>query len=95
MRVILITPENTSIEIIDVSSKYEISSLIGFDTLESDELGTNGDRLYFDEECFIRGDAVKGHFQVDTLIPFAGKGAVIGSAAGSEELTDALIDVMT
>jgi hypothetical protein len=93
MRAILITPETQSIEAIQVSSRDEIPDLIGFDTIESDEVGDADDRLYFDEECFIRGDAVKGRFQIDSLIPIAGKGVILGSTKDGAELDDATTDI--
>jgi len=79
MRAILIIPETQSISIIEIANKDEIPSLIGFNTIESEAIGTTGDRLYFDEECFIRGDTIKGRFQIDTMIPVAGKAVITGS----------------
>lgn len=91
MRAVLITPETKDIEVIEVDGLDAIPGLIGFDTIESDEVGNAGDRLYFDEECFIRGDAVKGRFQIDTIIPVAGKGVILGSDA--DEPADAKIEI--
>ena len=51
----LISPEQKSVEPIELSDENEIKTLIGFDTIESDAVGSAGDRLFFDEECFIRG----------------------------------------
>lgn len=31
-----------------------IRQLIGFETIDSDEIDANGDLLFFDEKCFIR-----------------------------------------
>ena len=88
MKAYLITPENSSIESIEVSCLDDIKSVIGFDTLESDEIGADGDRLYFDEECFLRGSI--GRFQIDKLIPVSGKGVIV--AADDDETT--LLDVI-
>jgi hypothetical protein len=82
----LISSEYKSIELIELSDKNEIATLIGFDTIESDDVGNGGDCLFFDEECFIRGSS--GRFQIDKLIPVAGKGVVVGVAADSTTLTD-------
>ncbi|MEJ2316631.1 MAG: hypothetical protein P8Y83_06695 [Gammaproteobacteria bacterium] len=77
MKAHLINPENRSIEEIDLSGGMdEIRTIIGYDTIESDAVGSDGDYLFFDEECFLRG--TEGRFQIDTLIPVSGKGIVAG-----------------
>jgi hypothetical protein len=91
MRALLITPDTQSIEAVEVAGLDDVKSLIGFDTLESDAVGSEGDRLYFDEECFLRGSP--GRFQVDTLIPVAGKGLVVGTADDGITLRDAAIGI--
>ncbi|PCH61602.1 MAG: hypothetical protein COC05_00175 [Gammaproteobacteria bacterium] len=93
MKALLITPATKSVEIVDVSSLDDIKAMIGFDTIDSDEVGPEGDRLYFDEECFIRGDAVTGRFQVDKVMPVAGKGMLVGSADGGISFKDVVTDV--
>ena len=60
-----------------------VRALIGFETVDSDEIDANGDRLYFDEECFIRQTPGVGRFQLDSLAPVAGMGVVVGSGAQS------------
>jgi hypothetical protein len=55
--------------------------LIGFETVDSDEIDANGDRLYFDEKCFIRQTPGVGRFQLDSLAPVAGMGVVVGYGA--------------
>jgi hypothetical protein len=65
-------------------------NLIGYDTIESDAVGEEGDRLYFDEECFPRGS--KGRFQIDRLIPVSGKGVVFGTADEGAVLRDVATD---
>jgi hypothetical protein len=85
----LISPEEKSIEPIELADANDIRSLIGFETIESDAVGTTGDRLFFDEECFIRG--ASGRFQIDKLIPVAGKGVVVGVAVDGMALTDVSI----
>jgi hypothetical protein len=91
MKAILINPENRSIESVDIAGRNDIVRLVGFDTLESDAVGTAGDRLYFDEECFLRGTA--GRFQIDTVIPVSGKGVIVGTAEDGSSLRDAATDI--
>ena len=88
MKAILINPESRSIEAIDISGRDDLVKLIGYETLESDAVGTTGDRLYFDEECFLRGTS--GRFQIDTLIPVSGKGVIVGTAEDGTTLRDAV-----
>lgn len=91
MKAYLITPDIQSIEIVEVASLDEVKTLIGFDTLESDSIGSQGDRLYFDEECFLRGSS--GRFQIDTVIPVSGKGVVVGTTGDSGALSDVEMDI--
>ncbi len=83
--------KNHSIEAIELSNENHIKTLIGSETIESDAVGSAGDRLFFDEECFIRGTS--GRFQIDTLIPVAGKGVIAGTAADGTTLSDVLIGI--
>ncbi|MBS1219159.1 MAG: hypothetical protein H6R21_2292 [Proteobacteria bacterium] len=91
MKALLINPESRSIEAIDVSSHADLASLIGYDTIESDAVGTEGDRLYFDEECFLRGTT--GRFQIDTLIPVSGRAVIVGTADDGATLRDVASDI--
>lgn len=91
MRALLIDAENRSIEEVDIAGMEDIRDLVGFDTLESDAIGSGGDRLYFDEECFLRQSP--GRFQVDTLIPVAGKGVVVGTQVDGVNLCDAVTNI--
>lgn len=68
-----------------------VKRLIGFDTVDSDEIDGNGDRLFFDEECFLRAQPGAARFKVDNLAPVAGRGVVIRASAGGSQLTDAVI----
>ena len=86
MKAFLINPENRSIEPVDVADRAAIARLIGYDTLESDAVGDAGDRLFFDEECFLRGS--KGRFQVDKVIPISGKAVLIGAGDDGATLGD-------
>jgi hypothetical protein len=91
MKALLINPETRSIEYIDIDSHAELASLIGYDTIESDAVGTAGDRLYFDEECFLRGTT--GRFQIDTLVPVSGRAVIVGTADDSATLRDVATDI--
>jgi hypothetical protein len=87
MKALLINPETRSIESIDIASHADLASLIGYDTIESDAVGTAGDRLYFDEECFLRGTS--GRFQIDSIIPVSGRAVIVGTAEDGSTLRDA------
>lgn len=91
MKALLITPEKKSVEAIDIGGHDDIKAIIGFDTIESDAVGAAGDRLFFDEECFLRGGGAR--FQVDTLIPVSGKALVIGVADDGKTLRDVLTPI--
>lgn len=90
MKAILISGEKRAIEAIDIDNREAIAELIGFDTIESEAVGTDGDRLYFDEECFLRGTG--GRFQVDSLIPISGKAVIVGTTGDGTVLRDAATD---
>lgn len=90
MKALLIDPEQQTIETVQVEGREDIARLIGFDTLESDEIGPDGDRLFFDEECFLRGTT--GRFQIDSVIPVSGKGLVVGRSEDGTRLKDVVSD---
>lgn len=91
MKAILINPENRSIDAIDITGRDDLVRVIGFDSLESDAVGTAGDRLFFDEECFLRGTTRR--FQIDTIIPVSGKGVVVGTAGDGSTLQDVVTSI--
>jgi hypothetical protein len=79
MKAFLIDPAAQQIEAVEFDgSRESIARLIGFDTIDSDEIGSTGDRLFFDEECFLRADPKAGRFQLDRLAPVSGRGLVTG-----------------
>lgn len=92
MKALVIDPAKQTVESADVSAIEDVKKIIGFDTVISDEIGPEGDRLYFDEECFLRGTA--GRFQIDSVVPVSGKGVIVG-ADDDESLKDAVSDVAT
>ena len=53
MKALLINAESKTIDAIEISGHDDIVKLIGYDTIISDEIGPQGDRLFFDEECFL------------------------------------------
>ena len=91
MKALLLIPDTQSIEAIDITGVDDIIKLIGFDSVTSDQIGPEGDRLYFDEDCFLRGTS--GRFQIDTVIPVSGKGIIIGSTDGGATMKDAVSDI--
>ena len=90
MKALVINPVDKSLEPTEIDSQDDIVKLIGFDTVIADDVGSNGDQLYFDEECFLRG--TEGRFQLDKLIPVSGTGVIVGSAQNGE-LSDMQSDV--
>jgi hypothetical protein len=91
MKALLITSDSQSIELIDIAGHDDIVKLIGYDTITSDEIGPEGDRLFFDEECFLRGSS--GRFQIDTVIPVSGIGVIVGSPDDGKTLRDVVSDI--
>jgi len=92
MKAFLIDPVARTVAPVDLSGGLDgVRMLIGFPTVDSDEIDDNGDRLFFDEECFIRSAPGSARLRVDNLAPVAGKGVVVGSSAQGTELADAVI----
>ena len=77
MKAFLIDPASQSATPVHLRSGLdEIRQLIGFDTVDSDELNPMGDRLFFDENCFIRNEPGAGRFKFATEAPVAGRGVI-------------------
>ncbi len=90
MHAFLINAADKTIAAVDLADGLAgIRRLIGFDSVDSDEIDATGDRLYFDESCFIRQQPGAGRFQLDNLAPVAGRGVVVGSAG--PEMRDATV----
>lgn len=70
-----------------------VKRLIGFDTVDSDEIDDNGDRLFFDERCHLRAEAGAPKFKVDNLAPVAGRGVVVRAGQGGSQLADARVSL--
>jgi hypothetical protein len=83
MQVLTINPLTKEIHVVEITdTKEALQELIGFSTIDSDEIDDNGDRLFFDEECFIRQQSGVGRFKVDSLAPVAGIGVIVNSKDG-------------
>lgn len=93
MKAFRIDPVGKTVEELEVHNTGDIAEAIGFDSIISDEIGPNGDRLYLDEDCFIRGS--EGRFQIDKIAPVAGFGVVVGSDGSEDELQDVSQDLET
>ncbi len=90
MKAFQINPATRDICEIEISGdNAALVSLIGQPDVGFDEIDDNGDRLYFDEACFIREQPGAGRFKLDSLPPVAG----IGVVAGHDTATDAMADV--
>jgi hypothetical protein len=81
----VISPATQSIEMADVTTRDDIRAIR---RLRHARIGR--DRLYFDEESFLRGTT--GRFQIDSVIPVAGKGVIVGTADGGATLRDVVTD---
>jgi hypothetical protein len=93
MKAFVIDPAARAISQIDLADGLEgVRRAIGYATVDSDEIDDNGDRLFFDEECFIRAIPGAGRFRVDNLAPVAGKAVIVGSTAGGTQFADAHVD---
>jgi hypothetical protein len=93
MKALIINPDTQSVEEIVITGHDDIVKRIGFDSVTSDEIGPEGDRLYFDEECFLRGSS--GRFQIDNVVPVSGMGVIAGSADDGATLRDIVSDIDT
>lgn len=81
MKALLINPNLKEVTEIEIEPTREaIQELIGFKTIDCDEIDSNFDQLFFDEECFIRQQDQVGRFKVDNLAPVLGMGVVVNTA---------------
>ena len=80
MQIYVIDPALRTVSAIDISGSLDdVRGLIGFASIDSDEIDNNGDRLFFDEECFIRHQDGVGRFKIDNLVPTVGIGVIANS----------------
>jgi len=88
MKAFLINPQLKEVTEVEINSSIEaIQDLIGFKTIDSDEIDSNFDQLFFDEECFIRQQDQVGRFKVDNLEPIAGKGVIANSSDNGKTIS--------
>jgi hypothetical protein len=78
---------------VDISGLDDVKKLIGYDSVDSDEIDASGDRLHFDERCFLRDQSGNGRFKLDNLAPVADKGVVAGSTGDAANLKDAVVSL--
>ena len=91
MKAFFIDPQKNEIRAIELThGDAEVKQLLDAKSLEFDEIAAGGNRLCFDEDCFIKQKP--GRFQLDTLAPVAGSALLVGVAAPDGALTDVLID---
>lgn len=92
MKAFLINPKLKEVTEVEIEPTIEaIQDLIGFKTIDSDEIDANFDQLFFDEECFIRQQDQVGRFKVDSLAPVAGKGVIANSSDNGRTFTSAQV----
>jgi len=91
MKALLINPAAQNIIEKDISNKEDIVEFIGFDTIQSDPIGNQGDSIFFDENCFLRG--TEGRFQIDTLVPIAGNAVIVRSSENGDVFEDVKMDL--
>jgi len=72
----------------------DIRRLISYDSVDSEEIDASGDRLFFDEGCFLRDQTGKGRFKLDNLVPVADKAVVVGSSDDGATLKDAVVELI-
>ena len=95
MKAYLIDANNKTISEASIAGLDDDKKLIGYDSVDSDEIDATGDRLFFDERCFLRDQAGKGRFKLDNLAPVADKAVVVGSSNDGAILQDAVVDHTT
>ncbi|MBW8371032.1 MAG: hypothetical protein K0M66_08665 [Thiobacillus sp.] len=90
MKAYLIDANSRTVRPVDLAGLPDIRRLIGYDSIDSDEVDASGDRLFFDESCFLRDQTGKGRFKLDNLVPVADKAVVAGSSDEGATLRDAV-----
>lgn len=94
MNAYLIDPSTREIRRVDlIEDAQEIASLLGAKSVDFDEIDDGGDRLYFDEDCFIKAKPGDARFKVDNLAPVSGAGLICGTEAPNGVLQSAQNDL--
>lgn len=92
MKAFKINPAAKEISEIEIDGQHAtLVSLIGQPDIGFDEIDDNGDRLYFDEACFIREQPGAGRFKLDSLPPVSGVGIVAGHNTVSDTTASACV----
>lgn len=92
MNAYLIDANDKTVVAVAIAGLDDVKKLIGYDSVDSDEIDNSGDRLFFDESCFLRDQTGKGRFKLDNLAPVADKGVVVGSSGDAANLKDAAVE---
>lgn len=80
MKAYLIDPTRKEIRSVELTEgQRQIASLLGAKSVDFDEIDDGGDRLYFDEDCFIKAKHGDARFKVDNLAPVSGSGLITGT----------------
>ena len=94
MNAYLIDPSTREVRRVDLSDgTTEIASLLGAKSVDFDEIDDGGDRLYFDEDCFIKAKPGDTRFKVDNLAPVSGAGLICGTESPDGVLQSAQNDL--
>ncbi len=93
MKAYLIDANQRTVSAVDLADGPDgIRRLVGYESIDSEEIDASGDRLFFDESCFLRDQSGKGRFRLDNLVPLAGKAVVVGTTADGA-LTQAAVNL--
>jgi hypothetical protein len=95
MNAYLIDANRKTVDPVELTDATDIRRLIGYDSLDSEEIDASGDRLFFDESCFLRDQTGKGRFKLDNLVPVADKAVVVGTSDDGTTLRDATVKLAT
>jgi len=80
MNVYLIDPAKREIIALELTEgAQQIAATLEAKSIDFDEIDDGGDRLYFDEDCFIKAQPGDARFKVDNLAPVSGKGVICGT----------------
>lgn len=94
MKAYLIDANRQTITAVDIADGLNgIRRLIGYDSVDSEEIDASGNRLFFDEGCFLRDQTGKGRFRLDNLVPVADKAVVVGSSDDGTTLKNTAVEL--
>lgn len=90
MKAYLIDPTSKEIRSVELTEGVtQIASMLGAKSVDFDEIDDGGDRLYFDEDCFIKAKPGDARFKVDNLAPVSGCGLIAGTESPNGVLQSA------